>query len=257
MGTTQKVVLDYLNELGPESRTRLIKHFSTEVDEFVFLISSLIDTLQNFQSLNPDYDINNSKQVAYSLMTKSAGTLMAAFEVVLNGYLWESKVLFRSALEGFATAWDIVHNESRFILWNKNNKKFDSTGSISNLKKEIEPFGKMYGFLSNIYVHTNPINASPSYLLIDGEPKLQFFGLIRQGKENVRKSEIYSSLLMAYASLQIVELTFYKYSNSLETIELILGKDIVKTKVSERHAKFVNEAKSHFKKTTEDTSICF
>jgi hypothetical protein len=190
-------------------------------------------------------------------MTKSANSLMAAFEIVLTGYLWESKVLFRNALEGFATAWDIVQNEARFILWSKNNNKFHSTDSVSNLKKEIEPFGKMYGFLSNMYVHTNPVNASPSYLVIDGEPKLQFFGLIRQGKETIRKSEIYSSILMAYVSLQIVEITFHKYSNHLETIEIIPDTEIARVKVSERHAKFVNAAKAHFKKMVEDTSICF
>ena len=149
----EETVLKYIRELSPESRARVAAHFSKEVDEFAFLAAKITETLQRYHARNPKHDKSNPKEVAFALMTKGANTLMAGYELVLAGYMWEPPILFRSALEGFAVAWDLVHNESRFSTW-KARKKFDPTDSISNLKKTIEPVGKMYGFLSNMHVHT-------------------------------------------------------------------------------------------------------
>ena len=252
----KETVLKYLRELAPESKARLSKHFVEEVEELSFLISRTIQTLQNYQNLNPIYDDNDPKQVACALMTKGANTVMAAFELALSGYLWEPPILLRNALEGFASAWDIVHNETRFEAWQAK-KKFSSTNSISNLKKAIEPIGQMYGLFSKLYAHINPINASPSFVVVDNEPKLQFFGFIRSGKENIRTSEIYISLFYAYVSLQLTELTFHQYSSGLETIEKIPDTDSVRVKVSERHKKFVNAMLQHFKNVVENPSAHF
>ena len=168
----------------------------------------------------------------------------------------EPPILLRNALEGFASAWDIVQNEPRFNTW-KTKRNFSSTDSITNLKKAIEPIGEMYGLFSNMYAHINPVNASPSYVMSDTEPKLQFFGLIRSGKESIRISEIYVSVLVAFVCLQLTELTFHQFSPELETIEKIPGTDYVRTKVSERHRKLVNAALEHFKAVVQDPSVSF
>jgi len=147
-------VLKYVCEQSAEVKTRLTQHFSSEVEEFSILTAKIIATLQNYNVQNLLHDEGDQKQVAFGLMTKGTNTLMAGFELALAGYMWEPPVLFRSALEVFATAWDIVHNEARFVIW-KTGKKFDSTDSISNVKKAIEPFGKLYGYLSYMNVHTS------------------------------------------------------------------------------------------------------
>jgi hypothetical protein len=157
MNSIKKTVHKYLIELAPESKARLTNHFSIEVEEFSTLVSKTIATLQNYHRVNPVYRDDDPKLAAYSLMTRGANTIMAAFELALSGYVWEPSILFRNALEAFASAWDVVHNPKRFEVW-KSQEKFRSTDSISNLKKAIEPIGKMYGFLSNMYVHINPVN---------------------------------------------------------------------------------------------------
>jgi hypothetical protein len=78
--------------LAPNSKARVTKHFLEEVDEFCTLISHIIVTLQNYYSLNPIYHCDKPKPVAYGIMTKGANTLMAAFELVLGGYLWEPPI---------------------------------------------------------------------------------------------------------------------------------------------------------------------
>ncbi|HJX30926.1 MAG TPA: hypothetical protein VJ624_03630 [Thermodesulfobacteriota bacterium] len=252
----KETVLEYLCKLSKESKARLTMHFAEEVEEISILISQIIQTLENYQKLNPVCDDNNPKQIAYGLMTKGANTIMASFEIALNGYFWEPPILFRNALEQFASAWDIVHNEARFVIW-KNKKGFSSTDSVTNVKRAIEPIGQMYGLLSKMYVHISSINASPSCVLTDDEPKLQFFGFIRNGKENIRAGKIYISILITFICLQLTELTFHQYSLGLETIEKIPGTDNVRTKVSERHRKFVNIALQHFDTVVENPSVCF
>lgn len=249
-------VLKYLRELSPEARTRVAAHFTKEVGEFAFLAAKITETLQHYYARNPKHDEDNPKEVAFALMTKGANTLMAGFELVLTGYKWEPPILFRSALEGFAVAWDVVHSDPRFAAW-KACKKFDSTDSISNLKKgAIEPVGKMYGFLSNMHVHTGPHNSFPPMLLVGEEEKFQFFGLLSPGKEYLRKGEICFALLTAHVCLQLTELVFHNYSLGLETIEKIPGTNLVRTIVSPRHHPFVEASMEHFKLMLHDPDAC-
>jgi hypothetical protein len=251
-----ETVLKYLTELSPETKARITAHFASEVGEFSVLVGAMMAALQRYHAVNPVYDSGDPKHPAFGLMTKSANSLMAGFELALGGYMWEPPVLLRSALEGCAVAWDIVHNSDRFTTWSSG-RKFDATDSISNVKKVIEPVGRLYGFMSNMNVHTKPLNSSPPMLASDSGPKFQLFGLTPLGKEIIRKGEIYFALLVAHVCLQLTELVFHRYSAELETIEKIPGTDLVKTRVSARHQRFVDIAMDHFKSQAEGTATCF
>lgn len=241
----QETIKKYLNELTIDSKKRVTDYFKDEADEFSLLISKIIIPLQNYISTIKTPEKDDPKYIGYGLMTKGANTLMAGFELSLNGYLWEPPILLRNALEGFASAWDIVHNPERLEMW-KANKNFKSTDSISKAK-EINPvIGPFYGLLSQMYTHINQKNASPSFVLVEDDPKLQFFGLIRKGKENIRQGEIYLCLIITFMCLQMTELCFYQYINEYETIEKIPGKQYMKNKVTERHKKFVDTAMALF-----------
>ena len=229
-----------------ESRSRVSAHFENEVGEFAFLSGKLVDTLQRFHALHPLREADNPRQVAFALMKKGANSLMAGFELILTGYIGESEVLFRSALERFAVAWDVVHNPDRFAAW-KAGRKFDSTDSISRLKKDVDPVGKLYGYLSNMHVHTTPENSSPSMFIEGGVWTFQFFGHLSPGKEHLLKGEIYFALFCAHVLLQLTELTFHAYCDEFETIEKIPDKDLVRCIVSDRHRRYVETAMSHFR----------
>jgi hypothetical protein len=221
-----------------------------EVGEFSLLTAKSLATQGAYLDANQIFDASKPKAVALGLMTKSTNTLMAGFELVLTGYMWEPPMLFRNVLEGSAVGWDLVHNTSRFKEWNAG-RKFDSTLSISNLKKAIEPVGKMYGLLSNMNVHTSHLNSSPSMVVEAGAPKFQMFGNVPPGQENIRKGEIYFALVTAYIALQLVELVFHEYSTDLETVARVPGTDLVRTVVSERHRPFVDEAVAYFQRMSD------
>jgi hypothetical protein len=232
----------------------MTSYYHDEVVEFSLLISKIIVPLQNYYRTKFSGDTKSPEFIAYGIMTRAANTLMAAFELTLIGYFWEPPILFRNALEGFATAWDILHNTDRFFTW-KDDKKFDSTDSISNLKKEIKPVGKLYGMLSNMYAHIKQNNAAPSSLLSGDEAKLQFFGFVGSGKEKIRKGGVYLAIIVAFICLQVTEMSYHQYSAELETIEILPGTNRARTKVSARHRKFVHTATEHFRMVQDDPSI--
>lgn len=252
----QNLVRHYFFDSAPDCRRRLLDAFRDETEEFATLIEALITLLNRFSSANPVYDKTNPKHVAYGLMTKSANTLGAAFELALSGYMWEPPTLLRAALETHAVAWDVAHNPQRFKAW-LSDKKFQSTDSISNVKEVANEIGKLYGLLSSMNVHISPLNSSPAMFKTDDSPKFQLFGLVLPGKELARRSEIYFSLFVAYICLQLTELTFYHYAENLETIEILQGADLARTKVSTRHKKFVDTATEVFRRQAEDPSVCF
>ncbi|MFT3821925.1 MAG: hypothetical protein QM750_30635 [Rubrivivax sp.] len=247
----RNTALNYLRQLGSDSTTRLTAHFATEVEEMSILASRAMEALQNYHRFNLQHDPNNPRQVAFGLMSKGVNTLMAAFQLALSGYRWEPSILLRSALEGFSTAWDLVHNPARFEQW-KTSRKFESTHSISAAKEAIGEIGKLYGHLSTINVHTSPLNSSPSMVLVDGEPKFQFFGLVSPGKEAIRNTEIYLTLFASYICLQLTELVFHQYAIELETIEIDLEKNLARTKVSQRHRTIVDAMEVHFARIAVD-----
>jgi len=247
---------NYLLMLSSESRERSIQFFSAEVEEFSILLGKLVQTLQNFHRAETTFNEGDPKQVAYGLMTKNANTLVAGFELAITGYREEPFILQRSALEGFATAWDLAHNPKRFAAW-RHNKKFDSTVSISNLKREISAVGLMYGFLSNMKIHTAPINSLPAVFQSETGPILQLFGFVPEGKEQIRKTEVMFSLLTSYACLQVTELVFHRYATELETIAPTSEQDRVTSIISARHRPFADAAIEHFRSLAQDPSTSF
>ena len=239
-------VTEYFAKSAGDTRARMNAHYKSEVDEFARLITAIISPLQRFSEANPQFEKNHPLHFAYGLMTKGANSLAAAFELALSGYMWEPPTLFRVALETFSVGWDIVHNPARFKSWCED-KKFDSTRSISNAKEISDVIGKLNGMLSKMNVHINPVNSSPAMFLAD-TPKIQLFGLIVPGKEGVRRNEIYLALFVTFICLQLTELSFYQYAGSLETIEILPDGSAAKTRVSETHKQFVVEMTSVFQK---------
>lgn len=239
-------ISDYFEIKSHETKLRMGLYYSAEIDEFIRLSSTIIQTLSVYNLNNKKFDSNRPYHYAYGLMRKGANTLGAAFELSLSGYSWEPPSLLRIALETFAVAWDIVHNPKRFNEW-KENKKFSSTISISNAKEVINIIGKLNGVLSKMNVHVSPLNFSPAMVDLE-EEYFQLFGFVPKGKEDKRSSEIYKCMLVTYVCLQFTELTFFKYSNSLETIEIMEGTNQAKTKVSAEHRKFVDKMKIVFTK---------
>lgn len=232
-------IADYLNDSGPECKKRLMAHYAEEVAEFSHLLSKQQETLAEYSVRRSVSSPLAQREVAFGLMVKSANTLMAGFEIALSGYYWESPILFRNAVEGCATAWDLVHNETSYATW-QGKKLFKSAESVARLAKEDAVYGRFWGNLSNSNVHTNQGNSSPAQLLIDGVPKMQTFGLVPNGKEESRRFNIEFALLCAHVCLQLTEVVFFPFISQAETVTKADNEDFVRVVTSARHRRFVD-----------------
>jgi hypothetical protein len=230
-------IAEYLHDSGPECKSRLTKTYAAEIIEFSFLTNKLRETLTAYQS-NRSGDAHTALDVAYGLMTKAVNTMMAGFELALSGYYWEPPILFRNAVEGCATAWDVAQNENSFTLW-QSSKPFKSADSISMLAKEDKLYGKIWGHLSNMNVHTTQLNSSPTAFLIDGQPTFQLFGFVPRGKEETRRFAIEFSIFAAFVCLQLTEIVFFAFASDPETLTKSDQDGFARNKVSERHRCFL------------------
>ena len=66
----------YVRELSPDSRTRLLRAFAAEADEFAHLVFRIVETLQLYHAHNKTHDPNEPKQAAFALMTKGGNGLL-------------------------------------------------------------------------------------------------------------------------------------------------------------------------------------
>tara|TARA_R110002073_G_scaffold314364_1_gene486639 strand:+ start:120 stop:884 length:765 start_codon:yes stop_codon:yes gene_type:complete len=239
-------VASYFEKHAPDTRLRLLECYRDEAEEFSVLSNVMITILGRFDDAHPEHTLETPYSPAYGLMVKAVNTLGAAFELTLCGYWWEPPGLMRTAIETFAVGWDIVHNPTRFTEW-KNDRKFKSTISISNVGEVIPNIGRLYGLLSDLHVHTSPLNSSPFMFRGEPDPKFQLFGYVPNGKEDSQKSQIYYNLFVAFICTQITELTFVNYSQHFETIEKVPGTNEARTKVTDRHRRFADAAQIAFK----------
>lgn len=231
-------IAKYLEDSGPECRNRLAQTFAAEVVEFSYLTNKIWETLSSYEA-NRSGTAHSARDVAYGLMTKGVNTMMAGFELALSGYYWEPPILFRNAVEGYAAAWDVAQNKKRFTLW-QSNKTFKSADSISMLAKEDKIYGKLWGHLSNMNVHTMQANSSPAMFRLDGGPTFQVFGLVPRGKEETRRFTIEFSIFAAMVCLHLTEIVFFPFAFDPETLTKSDQDGFARRKVSERHRRFVD-----------------
>jgi hypothetical protein len=249
---SKEEISNYIAEKSFDTKSRTTAKHNIHVDEFSELVFKILLTIRNYYEKFSDESIaGNERQVSSNLIIKSTNSLMAAFELSLNGYYWEPPILLRTALEGFCVAWDICQNPNRFKAYQEG-KKFDSTKSISNVKKEAAFVGKFNGHLSNNIVHISRFNGSPMCVTVDGSPQIQTFGFLPTGKEENASTNLYISVLTTFFCLQLTEIIFGKYSDELETLEMTGTSGIANNKVSERHRKYVSKMETHFTEMVKD-----
>ena len=229
----------YLFETGPECKQRITRAYPLEVASFTHLVDLLRTTLAEFVYSKASEQAPPAHSIAFGIMLKSANTLMAGFELCLSGYHWEPPILFRSALEGCAAAWDIVNNEKSLRLW-QSDKSFKSCDSITQLSK-LDPFyGKWWGIQSNFNVHTSQANGNPTFFYTpDGQTEFQMYGFVPEGKEESRRYVIEASIVSALACLHLAEWVFHEYlSEPAETV--VVGRDgKIYKRVTEEHERHI------------------
>lgn len=132
----QETIIKYLNELSADSKKRVTDYFKEEVEEFSLLISKIIIPLQNYISLNQATGKDDPELNAYGLMTKGANTLMASFELALNGYFWEPPNLLKPTQHAQHGVTRTARGQVLFLAFKKQICKFDNFNARQWTKTE-------------------------------------------------------------------------------------------------------------------------
>ncbi len=229
---------EYLTEVSPECRGRLIRTFAEEITEFMYLIGKKRETLLAFATQSTAYERTSARGVAYGLMHKSANTLMASFELALSGYQLEPPILFRNAIEGCSVAWDIVGNKKVFENFQAS-KKFHSTDSINRIRKINKFYARLWDHLSQSSVHTSKKNSNPVMFRGPAGLVIPPYGFIPAGKEETSRYVVEFALMVAHACLHLTEVVFYPFVSDPETTAET-GVGLVSLSITERHQRFVD-----------------
>jgi hypothetical protein len=228
---------EYLTEISLECRGRLIRTFSEEITEFMYLLSKMRGTLQAFSAESAEQERMSARGFAHNLMHRGANTLMASFELALSGYQIEPPILFRNAIEVCALAWDIVGDKKIFASFQKD-KKFHSADSINRIRKVNKFYAKLWDNLSQASVHISKKNHCPVMFRGAAGPLIPPYGFIPVGKEETSRYVVEFALMVAHACLHLAEVVFYPFISDPETT-VETGVGLLSLSITERHQRFV------------------
>ncbi len=165
---------------------------------------------------------------AFSLFVKSVDVLISALHMVRQRSHIEALALVRISLETASTALHIFKNSEEYEKYLNN--KYKSTKAISFSKKHVPIVGELWGALSKLAVHINPI-AYGSRQIEDEEGNLS-----RAVKLEIESRKVYSEQdqhfliiikLVSNIILKIAELLFFKKSEKHEGFLELIGTNMM------------------------------
>ena len=212
------IIKNYLKETRFVVSKKTSSIYSEEESVICDILESAWYILMKFKD---KYDSEGDKPIvaSFSLLTKSINSILASYELCVEGYIIESGVLLRHIIEAICVSYDIYINEDRFKDFLYNKEKFKSTKSIEPTKNLIPEIGIIYGILTEFNTHISTLNCFPNLTKVKGD-NVEFFigGGILTSEEEYEgiKGEIYQIFLVAIRILQLTEYIFKDYVSELE-----------------------------------------
>ncbi len=217
------IIKNYLKETRFVVSKKTSSIYSEEESVICDILESAWYILMKFKD---KYDSDGDKPIvaSFSLLTKSINSILASYELCMEGYIIESGVLLRHIIEAICVSYDIYINEDRFKDFFYNKEKFKSTKSIKPTKNLIPEIGNIYGILSEFNTHISTLNCFPNFTKGKGD-KIEFFiggGIPTSEEESEEmKGEICQIFLVAIRILQLTEYIFKDYVSKFKMWENI------------------------------------
>jgi hypothetical protein len=90
------------------------------------------------------------------LLINASNSFASATALLRMGYVLQPGILIRSVLEAIATVYHLLQYPDDFKLFEKDELR--STKTIAAAKKVLPPFGQIYGYFSNNFVHISHLH---------------------------------------------------------------------------------------------------
>lgn len=141
-----------------ESFDRLHSDDLNDLSEVLSRPMSLLFTSYRY-SLRTDDEL---RIVCANLMFNAVHSFIGAAALLRQGFYLQSAILVRSLLEQTATVLHLVTTISDLPRFKRGDLKV--TAILRGAKRALPPFGGLYGFFSENFVHMSPLHGSPQPL---------------------------------------------------------------------------------------------
>jgi hypothetical protein len=200
---TKSTVLRQLKTTSNEIAQKFDEIHHSDLDVIAQELAISYDTILN--AINDQENKLSDNDFQSALLYWSAlNSILSAIDLLRRGYLKEPQMLVRNSLEVFAVAYDFHANPERYDSFIANPKKFESTRSISEIKKVHSIIGQWYGMLSKSFTHVSHLHILPH----KNTEGLCVGGILEVHDQSMVKIEIMATLGTLDVLSSVLELTF-------------------------------------------------
>lgn len=153
---TKDILINQLQREVPEIIKSFDSVFENELRQLSENLSFVLPIIANGQ-IEAIKEKNELIQTCGLLLQNASNTIIASVESLRAGFRLQSGILIRSVIEMCAVVFHLLNKPEDLEKFNKNN--FDSTKAISTAQKMLPLFGRIWGTLSNQFIHINTLHS--------------------------------------------------------------------------------------------------
>lgn len=183
--------------------------YKSQLAHSIFILTKIFLLLKIVADRPKESEVSNELFESQVLIWQAGNSMLAALQLIRQGYPLEPQFLMRVAIESFSLAISISREENAYLEYKEG--KLYSNKSIAIAKKTIGEVGKIYGLLSAV---THPSQKTVGYDY-DTESKSIIIGGGYTEKMSYRT--IFSYSLLNYLLLTIwkgTELIFFEFETN-------------------------------------------
>lgn len=162
-------IVSVIHQLSRNAEEAIDEKYKVQRAHAIFLLSKVFTLLNLIINHTDQEQVSDECFESQTLLWQACNTMMAALQLIRQGYPLEPQFLMRTALESTALAIGFHTNEKAYQQYL--NGKLDGKGSIRFAKKIIPDFGEIWGNLSAVThpsKRTTGNNYSPDSTVIIG-----------------------------------------------------------------------------------------
>ena len=141
-------ITNVIKNYSLNSQNQVDEKFKLQLATSIFLLTHIYVLLSSIAN-HPNQDqISNETFESQIIIWQSCNTMLAALQLVRQGYPLEPQFLARSAIESLALALSFHLDDGAFAKYNKG--KLLGNECIGSAKKVVKEIGQIYGLLSEV-----------------------------------------------------------------------------------------------------------
>jgi len=146
---TKDVLINQIHRDSQKIATSFDKLFIKHLEEISVELSRISKFI--LIAVHSPEPLENYETESLVIISNTQNTIIASIECLRRGYLVQTGILIRNAIESISTALYLIKDPKSIKAYKEGKLKSQST--ISEAKKIVDGLGRAYGFFSNHFAH--------------------------------------------------------------------------------------------------------